>query len=346
MSIHLAPLSEENAPAARDLLLRFWRQNWPEDFANRFFRWRYFGRPSCQTMLAFDDTRCVGTIGSVMRSYRMGTDRVRVCETFDWFVLPEYRSLGLGLKLIKRIMARPEPILVIGGTDATRELLPRLGWRRLADVGNYFLPISARTFTALGLRRMLAGSERLARVIPQALRLRNPRKLPAPGASAAISQWSGQIPLGLFPIPDGAYNLAAILDRNDLAWLARAPAEAGQLVVLEFKVNGAPAAISLSRMEQRPEGPGAKILHLQLGTPSTALAEWVVSETAQDLASRGAGVIFCRASCPWISAALRRTGFIGRDPLPAFWWPVGNTIPANPTHLTRLVGDDSIEFVL
>ena len=62
-----------------------------------------------------------------------------VRETCDWFCLPEYRAFGVGLHLMRRMMAKPEPILVIGGTTYTRDLLPRLKWTRLPDVGNYLL---------------------------------------------------------------------------------------------------------------------------------------------------------------------------------------------------------------
>jgi len=343
MPISLAPLSESNAAAAQKLLLRFWHQNWPAEFGARFFQWRYRERPRTAALLAFDGDKCVATIGAMIRTYLLGGNQTQVCETCDWFCLPEYRQLGLGLKLIREVMERPEPIIVVGGTDATRGLLPRLGWQVLPEVGNYFLPLSGRVFAAFGLRRFRAGSERWARAIPSGINVRRVRQAPPPSPSAEMFTLNSGPPSLPTP-PVAEFALAALLDGENLEWLARAPSEVGKLAALEFRIDGAPVAVSISMLETRPEGPCAKILHFQSSTPDLAVVEWIVSETAMHLASRGAGLIFCRASCPLISSALRRTGFLAGKPFPAFCWPAGLKVPAGPMHLTRLVGDDSIEF--
>lgn len=342
MTISFSSLTRENELAVRALLLPWWQQDWKgsDQFARELFVWRYEARPLGETLLAFDDGRCVANLDSLLRPYLLSGVPVTVRETCDWFCLPGYRPLGIGIKLIRQMMTRPEPILVIGGNAPTRELLPRMKWSRLPEVSDYLLPVSWRVLGAMALRRFLPRGEMLARLIPSQLALRRPRQLPPPPSYTQVRASPGtEIPP---PPPRDAYGLASLIDESCLEWLAHAPREIGNLVSLNFWVGDAPVGISVSRLVPLSEGLTAKILHLQCALHSPATIEWIVSETSRYLMNRGAGLITCRFSCPTIGAALHRVGFLCVRKLPAFWWSHGEIAPHGPMHLTMLRGDDAL----
>jgi len=175
LSISFVALSESDAASARELLTRHvWRHDyWSEDLADSYFAWRYTSRPNGETLLAFDRGRCIGILDSFLRPYWIGGHRQLVRETCDWFCLPEYRPLGVGLHLVRRIMSKPEPIIVIGGTEYTRQLLPRLKWTSLPGVDNFVLPVSAKTVAVLlsqGTWQRIAWAARLVPDLPLASR--------------------------------------------------------------------------------------------------------------------------------------------------------------------------------
>lgn len=344
MGISITPLTEANAPAARELLSHYWKRNWDDNFTERFFSWRYMERPRRETLLAIDEGRCVAILDSFLRECLLAGRPATVRETCDWFCLPEYRKFGLGLSLMRRMMAESEPIIVIGGTEATKSLLPRMKWRRLPDVPNYFLPISSRALAAFALRRLRAGSEIFARALPN-LTIRRPRRRPPPvrSAEAAVSAHD-RVPRSA-SLDD--YVFASVIDEASLQWLASAPKEIGELVTLEFTIEGELAGLSTSRIERRAEGLSAKVLHLQSTLHSRQdVIDWMVSETARHLMTRSAEFITCRASCPVVGGALQRAGFMAGPPLSAYWWSAEDAALSGPMHLTRLVGDDAIEFAI
>jgi len=166
-----------------------WRQRWGAGFLGEILRWqRYVDRPSDGgTWLAFDRDECLAVIDSFIRPYLLDFRRVLVRETADWFRLAKYRPLGL--KPMRIMMASPEAIVVIGGTDATVSLLPRLGWKRLPAVQRMILPVTLRSLVGnLLLRRRGSRSVKAAAAIPGSNPVRLPRKValrPARGGSKA-----------------------------------------------------------------------------------------------------------------------------------------------------------------
>jgi hypothetical protein len=343
VTISFSSLTRANEPAVQALLLPRWLQDGKgnDKFARELFVWRYEARPFGETLLAFDDGRCVANLDSLLRPYLLSGVPVTVRETCDWFCLPEYRPLGIGIKLIRQMMTWPEPILVIGGNAPTRELLPRMKWSRFPEVSDYLLPLSWRALGALALRRFLPRGEVLARLIPSQLALRRPRQLPRPPSYAQVRASPGtEIPP---PPPRDTYGLASLIDETCLEWLAHAPREIGDLVSLNFWVEDAPVGISIIRLVPQSEGLTAKIVHLQCALHSPAMMEWIVSETSRYLMTRGAGLITGRFSCPTIGAALQRVGFLCVRKQPAFWWSREEIAPPHgPMHLTMLRGDDAL----
>jgi hypothetical protein len=136
-----------------------------------------------------------------------------------------------------------------------------------------------------------------------------------------------------------------LIDEDSLRWNALAPKEIGDLITLNFMVDGEPVGISVSRLQRRAEGSAAKLLHLQSTVQSAATIGWIVSETVRHLIASGVSLIICRSSCPTIDAALRRVGFWSARSYPAFWWSAARTAPAGAMHLTKMVGNDDSDLV-
>jgi hypothetical protein len=338
-----APLDSTTAPALRRLMPAAWSQNWDTEFFHQVFRWRYLDRPSHgATWLAFDQDDCVGVIDSFLRPYLLDSRPILVRETADWFCLPEYRPLGLGLKLMRTMMALPEPIIAVGGTEATVSLLPRLGWERLPAIRKLILPASLRGLTGNLIRARGRRHLQRARAIPAFIPFRPPRKARPPAADARVEEWGPGRSLRL-PVPrqDG---LVALLEPANLDWICAAPRGFFQPMVLLFLVGDDVVGVSLSQLEPAAAGPDARVVHVQVSGPEQPVADWVISETARRLCQAGAGFIRCRASAPMMIAALRRTGFIDVQSEPGFWWSKDRTPPPAIVDIGYLRADDNLPF--
>jgi hypothetical protein len=340
MSVSFVKLSEANPRSVRELLIKRSDGSWSEEFADSYFAWRYGARESGETLLACHGTEYVGIIDSFVRPYRMGEDRVAVRETCDWFCLPKYRALGVGLHLMRRMMAEQEPILSIGGTEYTRDLLPRLKWARLPDLDGFVLPVSARTMAGLLAHQLWPRQVSLVYGIPDVRLVRRLRRQPPPSANVSVRPRSvGDVEdiAGVAP-----YALTPILEPSTLEWLAWAPAALGEFVVLYFFCDGEPVGISLSRLEKLRFGCKAQMVHLH--GARFEVIEWIVSETVHHLVDRGAGAILCYASCPTTTAALSALGFVRRSSIPVYWWPADKPPPSGVLHLTSLRADDALQL--
>ena len=93
MAISVERLTAEHVPAVRRLRRTQRPDDWPEQLSEDFYRWRYSGRKESETLLAFDDDRCIAMLDSSFHLYRYDNAIVRIREPSEWFCLPEYRSL-------------------------------------------------------------------------------------------------------------------------------------------------------------------------------------------------------------------------------------------------------------
>lgn len=341
MSIKFVTLNEADPANVRELLVRgAWKRDWSDEVAQDYIAWRYGARGAGETLIAVEGERCIGILDSFIRPYWIGGRRQAVRETCDWFCLPEYRSFGVGLHLMRRMMMKPEPILVVGGTSYTRDLLPRLKWARLPDVGTFMLPLLAGTVAGLAMRSRWQRGARLARFFANLPLVREIPRLPPPSAKAeARVRLSGDAD----SLPSIApYVLAPELETSVLDWLARAPAVLGEFVLLYFFCDGEPAGVSISRLQKLAFGRVAQIAHVHAAR--FEMIDWMVSETVHQLIARGAGAVLCRTSCPFTSNALSALGFRRRKPIQAFWWPADGLPPPGPFNLTQLQADDALQF--
>jgi hypothetical protein len=342
LSIAFVALSESDSASACELLTHHvWKRDWSEELARAYFAWRYTSRPRGETLLALDRERCVAIVDSFLRPYWIGGHRRVVRETCDWFCLPAYRPLGIGLHLMRRVMDKPEPIIAIGGTEHTRELLPKLQWASLPGIHDFVLPASAKTAASFLTRASgrFAWAAGLVPNLPLARRL--PRSAPLFNNPRVLVRGLGdetQVS-GI-----GPYDLGPEVERDVLDWLARAPPMLGEFIVLNFLADDAHTGIAICRIETLSLGCVAQIVHLQ--PARVGVIDWMVSETVSHLLERGAGIIFGRTSCPSISGAFTTAGFYRRKPVPMFWWARDSLPPAGQFNLASLQADDALHFRL
>jgi len=338
MAVHFTRLTPDTAESTRSFLCGRWPPYWSDEFARRVFAWRYLRKPGSETLLAFDGNRCVAILDSYLYPYQVCGEIATVRETCNWYCRPEYRPLGVGMRLMRQMMAKPEPMVVVGGTEAANLLLAKLKWQRLPDARAYVLPLRLKTVLGFGLQKRLPAGEALVRLIPSGLTIINPRRLAPPTRSSQMMV-SSILEMPTLTSPD-AYALAPVLDSDRLDWLAQAPTEVGELLRLIFIVDGRLVAISITRLKWRPEGLVAKILHLQSEDRSPAALGWIVSQTALHLAGKGAGLIICLASDPVILDSLRRVGFLAAGRRRVFWWSSDKSAPSGLTNLSKMIGEE------
>ena len=342
MSIAFLPLSEVDPAQVRELLVRnAWKRDGSEELAESYVAWRYGAREGGDTLVACDQGRCVGIADLLIRPYWIAGRQEIVRETCDWFCLPEYRALGVGLHLMRRMMAKPEPILVIGGTDDTRNLLPRLKWARLPDVGNYLLRVSARAVAGLAAHKRWRGGIKFARAVPNIPLV---RRLPGGGPVGKLRR--------AFRMLGEA---AAMNARRRPMRLRRRSARrcstglrARRLCSANSSSSAFTAMASLSAFRSAgwksfpPAVALRKIVHLHAARLD--MIDWMVGTTVQHLVEHGAGAVLSRVSCPATAHALSGLGFWRLKSSPAYWWPAKAMPPTGLLNLTALQADDALQF--
>jgi len=341
MALRLTQLDETNRPAFEALLVHAWGQNWNPELARALIRWRYYDRPSGGgTWLAFNDDQCVAMLDSFVRPYLLDGRQILVREGCDWYCLPKYRPLGLGVRLMRKAMASPEPMLAIGGSDATKAILPGLRWTRLPDMQRFVLPLKARGAAGTLLRNLRPTSEVYAKAIPGFIPLRWPRRAPPPGLGR-VAEWRPGTLAGL-PTPERE-GLVQLLAPDDQDWMARMSPIVARTLGLVFILDDTPVGYSLSQIEPAVTGFDGCIVHLQIAHKAQAVVDWIVTETTSRLAASGVGIIRCLASSAEKAAALRKAGFLARPPLPSYWWAKGGATPVG-LDAGYLRADDAINF--
>jgi hypothetical protein len=329
---------ETDSTALRDMLLGWWQRKWSSEQAELYFQWRYRERPAGETLLALDGGKCVAVIDSFVRPYRIDGRRVDVRETCDWFCEPEYRKAGIGLTLMRRMMLRPEPILVVGGSEFTLELLPKLGWSRLPDAQDFLLPLTLGvTAEAAHLPSWASGIGLVSRVVPNLPlmpRLPAPRP-PSAGSEVRLRRAAEKIA----PEAEGMHAFAPILESSTLDWLSHAPAATCEIRELSFESNGRMAGLAVCRLETLSSGLIASIVHMHAASKDAV--QWVIGGTVAYLRGEGVGLVRCRTSSPVFGDALRKLRFLRRTPQAAYWWSRHVMVPEGPAHLSLLRADDA-----
>ncbi len=303
-------------PEHIELVARFSEKVWRRPRSAAFLRWRYLEHPDHRAYLALREGECIAMVGAFRRPYRVGERTILVADSFDWYSLPDLRGSGLGVRLLQRLMKDPEPVIVTGGTDDTRNLLPRM---------RYQIPDTVQRFGTL------LGAERAAAVLAERARLPRPLgrlafllsrpllgprvRAKPPGASvAAVTKLSDEA-LAIDPRPGGRGS-APIWTREYLAWLASASPALGRFVPYEFRAGGSLLGWALLRSYDTEQGRNAALLDVRARVPGDAVYTWMISELAVRARAEGCGLLAAGTSCPHVAAGMRANRFQSFTPAP------------------------------
>ena len=338
MASRIVPFEAEHIAAVRD----FNASVWGRPSSSAFLKWRYLDCPAQWGLLAMRDDRCIAIIWGRQRWYRVGGDRVAMLEPFDWYTLPEARHSGIGIRILRRVMERPEPCLAVGGSELTRTFLPRLGWRDLGASRSYLLPLASEV-----LAHRLHADARLPRLAASAIAMVatrtwcRPRRRRAPYDGRVetverineeiLSLYQGEIGYGCVGLPDKAWH----------EWLSSGAAGVGRFTTLLFRNDDAPVGWALGRDYGTAHGREATIVDIFTPHPRVEVYAWMVSALMERLAESRVVQVRARATCPVLGRALKKCGFIAGPISPVAFWSATASTPPTPIHVTGDTGDSA-----
>ena len=311
-----------------------WNQNWSDELTQTIVRWRYYDRPQGNTWVACDGEECVGLVDSMPRPHMLDGERITVRETGDWFCLPKYR-IGIGLGLLRRVMDMGDPMLVIGGSRTTLDVLPKFRFQKPPPARYYIRPVTMRGLAANLIRQKWWEKERLAQMVPT-MRVLWQRRCAAPsGGDMRLME-----PDDVIPVPDG-HGLVQIIEPAHWRWLLAMPRQLATPIGLVFLVDGKIVGCSISQLEPSAIDLDGRIIHLQFA--DAQIGKWITTMTVGFLANCGVGFIRCCVSTPDKFAVLEGTGFLRTQQAPVHWYSRHTPLPS-VVDAGYLRGDDAMPF--
>ena len=325
-----------------ELVARFSERVWRRPRSAAFLRWRYIEHPDQRAYLALREGECIAMVGAFRRPYRIGERTVFIADSFDWYSLPDLRGSGLGVRVLQRLMKDGEPVIVIGGTADTRNLLPRMHFQIPASVRRFATLLDAGRASALiaGRTHLPRPLARLAFQLSRPLLAPRVRKAPAGGSVSAVVKPSEEA-LAIDPRPGGRGS-APIWTPEYLAWLAAASPALGCFVPLEFRVGGSLVGWALVRSYEVEGGRDAALLDVRARVPSDAIYTWMISEIAVRARAEGCGLIKSGTSCPHVAAGMRANRFFSFGPAPIHYYAQDGALLEAPVVFGVNWGDDPI----
>lgn len=315
MAVQVVRFEPSLLPAVR----RFTERTWRRPTSDAFYSWRYLESPLSEGFLALRDGEVLAALWGFHRPWRLGERTVRFHEVFDWYALPELQRTGLGVRILRVAMQEQDPCVVVGGTEDTRTLLPRMGWRVVDGAARFLLPLrSARVAATLAERAPIPGfaarpaAELLTRAWfrPRRRGRSEGRMIPTASLGAEAHE--------LFEAAEGTRPL---WPRAHLSWLLAGFPGVGHFVPLYFARGDELCGCALLRLYPSPGGCDAELVDLVARDGSGAEVHvWMVSEVARCAQGFGAGLVATTTSCPRTQQALRRNRFLRVADVPIHVW--------------------------
>jgi len=333
----------ELRPDLLPALRRFAERVWTRPRSDAFYRWRYEELPLHRAWLAVRDGEVLAMECAFERPYRIGDAVEPVLEVFDWFCLPELRNAGLGIRVMQRLM-QERACLLVGGSDDTRGLLPRLKWQIVTEARRFALPLGVERLAG-ALRKRVGVPDAVARLGARALLARpgrspRPRAVPRGGRVVAVSGVGDEIQ-ALYRGPL-AYAAVPLWPPALLRWLLDGHPAVGHFVPLYFAEGERLRGWTLARIYGAPHGCDAEIVECFAPDPSPELYTWMVSETVVRVAGFRPGMVGACTPCPHLDRALRANGFLESGANPVQLWRPGQPPLAGPVLIGSNSGDTSL----
>ncbi len=140
MGIEFADCASNGVDALRGFFRQVYRADYPLGSSPTLFEWQFGRRRDdsgycCKLVLVDGDI--AGCLGYVPVEVSLRGRVVRGAWTANWIVNPEYRRLGLGPLLMRELTRQVDVTLVVGLSDDSRAILPRMGWTDFGDLARY-----------------------------------------------------------------------------------------------------------------------------------------------------------------------------------------------------------------
>ena len=333
MTTAIVPFTAALLPA----VVRFAERTWQWRYDADMYRWRFLQCPASM-LVAMRGNECLAMLSAFSRSYLVGGRTATYAETFDWYTVPEYRSSGLGVLLLKEMMDRPDPILVVGGSADTTTILPRMGWRDLDAAVLYTLPLSGASMSDRVRWRTLRPVVNAVFDLSARLWFRPRQHGPPPGTETESADGVDERVLSLYR-RDSQYGLVPIPDLARLQWLTTGQRGTTRFLVSYFITDGVLSGWSLAKTSKTRSGCEASLLECYAPHPTVETYVSMVAETVLRVMAFQPQRVQARATCAMLQAALRRNRFLRRGSVPVRFWSREQTSPPPPSHLAYNVGD-------
>jgi hypothetical protein len=344
MSIEFTKVETSTRQGFYDTLLTFWDQRWEKQFQQEFLAWRYVHRTDGETLVAMSGSKCIGLIDTFIRPYCIGGQEIPVREPCDWYCLPGNR--GVGMRLMKFLIAQGEPLLGVGLPKAAVAIAPRLNWTHLLDAHDFILPITARRMAGAVLRKARLGDGSIAKYLPRSIRLRptaawtRHREVDGEVEDLSPDEWPGEDWPGAGS--RSGYAVAPVLTKSYVRWLTSGPPSLGKVFCLAFRIKGALVGLTICRIEASKIGRKARLIHLHSSELNERTLRWMIAENVHRAVELDAESVHCRSSCSTTKAALASLHFLPTASEAVMVGFNGRSIPSGPVNITYLRGDDAM----
>ena len=310
---------------------------WNSPDTAEYMGWRAKA-PGQIIVVARKNDQVVATVSAFSKRYRIRQEEVACLETFDWHTLPEYRGTGWGIRVLQHLMNLGRPIVVLGGSQDTLSLLPRMGWKTITHGQRFVLFLSGdhirghpRLNPVLKTAGGLAGD-----VLGRWLRLAASQRRPSGFQVQPANSIDGRI---MSICRDTDHALAPIPDPEFWDWVMRGYAGVGFYVPLTFLERGCLWAWGVGRVYTERQRLVGKIVEVFAAPGARSRMAPAVRSLVAVLAGFGVSRIEAVATCPAVQAALRRNRFVPRQRIPLTIWEGISKIPEGSAHQMSTQGD-------
>jgi hypothetical protein len=334
----IEPLNDALLDGLPDFNRRAWRFVDRKDFLHWFFR----DSPRTLILVAHDQGRWLSVLGIFVRSYLIDGEMIDCGESYAWATADDCRGLGIGIKIIKMMIERGQPLVALGGSADTMNFMPRVGYQTLAWAPALNLLLSP---SAVGGEAGMAGwTGAKATLAKLGLTLLAPVLRPSAPAAASLRN----VPITLLneetlsmPSLPG---FQATYDPDFFGWLMQVPVRVGTFLPFCFKREDALVGWAFARASE--EAPGqivGRILEFKFA-PGTTPADHRAMALAVSAALAGLGAVIIRAltTCEDTNRALRSLRFISRISLPLMVHPAGGAVPHGPYRSSMIRADGAL----
>lgn len=291
-----------------------------------------------------EDGRVLGFIGLMRTALQTKSGEHPAAWFVDWHVPPGAKSVGVGIGLLRKAEAAAGMLLTLQGSADTQKILPKLGWKQSFTPSTWVRPLGGRFLLAWISQRGRAGKA-LGRVLrplaPLASRLvRCPKPVAAAGATLVAVD---RFPSSYDAIAGALLSQLGAGMRRDSDYLnylcADYPGRGYRLQLL--RIGGDVAGHLVTRVDDDKNGlRRGRIVDLLWPASRPELPAWLVATAAADLQEADADYVECLTSTPALRAALARSRFRARRPVPIWYHRMAEGIPHPDTWYISLLDCD------